>query len=79
MVPYLSAKNAYITHVSQLHYKITVFDFEKYVPCHTANLAVYILLGMATNLRLRNWYYHPLHVVDYHIITEGWRWSRVLY
>jgi hypothetical protein len=64
MVLYLSAKNAYITHISQLHYKITVFDFERSVLCHAANLAIYILLGMATNLRLQTWYYHPLHPVD---------------
>ena len=75
----LSAKNAYITHVSQLHYKITVFDFERYVLCHAASLAIYVLLGMATNLRLHTWYYLPPHAVDYYIITEGWRWSLVLY
>jgi hypothetical protein len=34
---------------------------------------------MATNLRLHTWYYHPLHAVDYYIITEGGRWSLVLY
>ena len=34
---------------------------------------------MATNLRLYTWYYIPPHAVDYYIITEGWRWSLVLY